>query len=109
MFTGYEMEHWLEPGKQITRASGLKNEGSLCVFLGAGNFEGPNEILQKLFVENCVGIYKPNPVNQVVMIEILPKLMAPLFEVFFLFRFFETKKRAQSTRLINLHRMDSWI
>jgi len=62
---GVRGEVWLEPGKEVEQGKSLEERHSgVCAVLGAGNFEAPSDILHKLFLENEVVVYKPNPVNE---------------------------------------------
>lgn len=66
LWTGYQGEVWLEPGKPATQASAYRQpQGRLALVLGAGNQAAipPLDSLYKLFVENQVVILKMNPVN----------------------------------------------
>ncbi|KAL8425947.1 hypothetical protein Efla_000924 [Eimeria flavescens] len=47
--------------------------------LGAGNFDGPVDLLTSLFIENKVCIYKASPMNAL-LLEPLKKIFAPLIE-----------------------------
>eukprot|EP01104_Vermistella_antarctica_P000266 TRINITY_DN1031_c1_g1_i1.p1 TRINITY_DN1031_c1_g1~~TRINITY_DN1031_c1_g1_i1.p1 ORF type:complete len:572 (+),score=154.91 TRINITY_DN1031_c1_g1_i1:27-1718(+) len=61
---GFKLELYLAPGKEVHQGDEYKAEGpGLRVALGGGNFEVPFDILNGLFFENKVHIYKPNPVN----------------------------------------------
>ena len=41
-----------------------EQEAGVCAILAPGNFEAPNDILSKLFVENKVCVWKPHAVNE---------------------------------------------
>ncbi len=57
-------ELWIEPGHEIEQGKLLASPPSLVGILGAGNFEAPQDILNKMFLENKVVVYKANPTNQ---------------------------------------------
>ncbi len=72
MYTGFQGEIWLEPGKEPTqgklyreKAAGHFGPGKVALVLGAGNVAsiGPTDALYKLFVDDEVVIVKTNPVN----------------------------------------------
>lgn len=70
LFTGFDAEVWISPGKpatqgQIYRASAAERVGKVALVLGGGNVSSipPMDLLYKLFVENEVVILKMNPVN----------------------------------------------
>lgn len=65
---------WMEPGvaaddlaatQAVAYGEGAGRTGRICLVLGAGNVSsiGPMDILTKLFIDNCVVIYKLHPVN----------------------------------------------
>jgi acyl-CoA reductase-like NAD-dependent aldehyde dehydrogenase len=72
-YTGVTAEAWMEPG--VTRESlpetmavayhQAERPGGVALVLGAGNVSsiGPMDALYKLFVEDKVVLYKPNPAN----------------------------------------------
>ena len=72
-FPGISAEVWMQPGitsqtlpqHQATAYQGTQQPGRVALVLGAGNVSsiGPLDILYKLFTENQVVLYKPNPVN----------------------------------------------
>ncbi|KAL8445266.1 hypothetical protein Emag_005155 [Eimeria magna] len=47
--------------------------------LGAGNFDGPVDLLTSLFIENKVCVYKASPMNTV-LLEPMKRIFAPLLE-----------------------------
>eukprot|EP00755_Sulcionema_specki_P011547 Sspe_Gene.7793::Locus_2640_Transcript_1_1_Confidence_1.000_Length_1885::g.7793::m.7793 len=49
-------EVWLEPGKPATQGACRARTGT-CAILSAGNFECPNDVLSKMFVESKVVVY----------------------------------------------------
>jgi hypothetical protein len=55
--------------------------GSTCAVLGAGNFETMIEPLSKLFVENKVVVFKPNPVNETVIIPVFRNVFQDIIRV----------------------------
>jgi acyl-CoA reductase-like NAD-dependent aldehyde dehydrogenase len=70
MFTGFQAEVWIEPGKPATQGAIYREaqggSGRVCGVLGAGNVGSipPMDVLYKLFVENEVVVLKMNPVNE---------------------------------------------
>jgi len=72
-FQGIKAEIWMEPGVTIadlpqTQAVAYRDKqhvGRFALVLGAGNVAsiGPMDVLYKLFVEDQVVLFKPNPVN----------------------------------------------
>jgi hypothetical protein len=88
-YTGVTAEVWMEPG--VTR-EGLpeamaavyhraERPGGVALVLGAGNVSsiGPMDALYKLFVEDRVVLYKPNPANAYLG-PLLEEAFAPLVE-----------------------------
>lgn len=51
----------------------------VAAIMGAGNFDGPVDLLTSLFIENMVCIYKVSPFNELLM-EPMRKIFAPLLE-----------------------------
>ncbi len=73
LFTGFDGEIWIEPGKAPTQGAIYRNkatngpgDGCVSLVLGAGNQAsiGPMDALYKLFVEDEVVVLKMNPVNE---------------------------------------------
>ncbi|MFQ5817647.1 MAG: aldehyde dehydrogenase family protein [Terriglobia bacterium] len=61
---GYRGEIWFRPCAPGTQSRGFaEGKGGVCGILGAGNYEAPLDVLSKMFIENKVVVYKPNPVN----------------------------------------------
>jgi len=75
-------EVWLESDSSGKQGECLEQMG-VCGILGAGNYEGPLDILTKMFCENKVVIYKPNPINEA-NASILKKVMVPLIDAGYL-------------------------
>jgi len=80
---GHRGELWLGPGAEIGQGSALEDGGAVCAILGAGNYEGPIDILTKMFGENRVVAYKPNPVNEMAS-EFIDRIFSGLIEEGFL-------------------------
>jgi acyl-CoA reductase-like NAD-dependent aldehyde dehydrogenase len=81
---GFRAEVWLEPGASARQGKSYDDsDGGLCAILGAGNYEAPIDVLTKMFVENKVVVYKPNPVNALGT-DILRKILAPLIDADFM-------------------------
>jgi len=57
-----------------------KSNGKTCAILGPGNFECPNDILTKLFVQRHVVVYKPHPLNFDATIKFFKVLFKPLID-----------------------------
>eukprot|EP00294_Goniomonas_avonlea_P001322 CAMPEP_0114555964 /NCGR_PEP_ID=MMETSP0114-20121206/9027_1 /TAXON_ID=31324 /ORGANISM="Goniomonas sp, Strain m" /LENGTH=548 /DNA_ID=CAMNT_0001741119 /DNA_START=17 /DNA_END=1663 /DNA_ORIENTATION=+ len=76
-YPGFKAEIFLEQGKKLTQGAEFKDGRGLCAVLGAGNFEAQNDVLTKMFCENKVCVYKPNPVNDACA-PIAFKVYAPL-------------------------------
>ncbi len=75
---GCRGEIWFQPGARGNQSRELtQGEGSVCGILGAGNYEAPLDVLSKMFVENKVAVYKPNPVNEA-NLEMVERILAPL-------------------------------
>jgi aldehyde dehydrogenase (NAD(P)+) len=84
LFSGYEVEVWMEPGvkpeelSQKMAAFYRKNgpEDSVALVLGAGNVSSipPKDVLYKLYAEGQVCLLKMNPVNS---------YLGPIFEEIF--------------------------
>ena len=72
-YKGFTGEVWMQPGvsadglssTQAVKYHGDKGPGKIALVLGAGNVSsiGPLDIVNKLFLENQVVLYKTNPVN----------------------------------------------
>lgn len=74
----YRGEIWFHPGGRASQSDEFaEGEGGVCGILGAGNYEAPLDVLSKMFVENKVVLYKPNPVNEANR-EIVERIFAPL-------------------------------
>lgn len=80
---GHRGELWLQPGADGKQASAYHDGAGLCAILGAGNYEAPIDILTKMFTENRVVVYKPNPVNEATS-PVLERILAPLVEAGYL-------------------------
>lgn len=80
---GYRGELWLEPGAEVNQGGAWNEGGAVCAILGAGNYEAPIDILTKMFGENRVVIYKPNPVNEQAAL-CVERMFASLIEAGFL-------------------------
>jgi len=88
-YGGVTAEVWMEPG--VTRASlpetmavayrQAERPGGVALVLGAGNVSsiGPMDTLYKLFVEDRVVLYKPNPANAYLG-PLMEEAFAPLAE-----------------------------
>jgi acyl-CoA reductase-like NAD-dependent aldehyde dehydrogenase len=62
---GHRGEIWFQPGARSTQSREFaEGKGGVCTVLGAGNYEAPLDLLSKMFIENKVVLYKPNPVNE---------------------------------------------
>jgi len=68
----------MNPGTTIEQK--IPEEPTTAVVLGAGNFDAPIDCLTKLFVENKVVVFKPNPVNQEGVIPVFDRLFASLIQ-----------------------------
>jgi acyl-CoA reductase-like NAD-dependent aldehyde dehydrogenase len=80
---GYRGEIWLQPGGGGGQGACYDPAGGVCAILGAGNYETPIDILRKMFAENRVVVYKPNPVNAA-SADHLERIFAPLIDAGFL-------------------------
>lgn len=47
---GFTAEVWLEKDSTGEQVAPSKHEGGLCLVLGAGNFEAPTDILDRMYV-----------------------------------------------------------
>ena len=65
--------------KQVTQTDPTTKPAGLCGVLGAGNFDAPTDILDALFMDNKVVVFKPNPVNGATAKHSI-KVLAPLVE-----------------------------
>jgi acyl-CoA reductase-like NAD-dependent aldehyde dehydrogenase len=57
----------------------LKKEGGIIAVLGAGNYSSSIEMIKALFLENCVVVHKPHPLNQETD-KVWAKVMKPLVD-----------------------------
>lgn len=57
----------------------LSKDGGIIAVLGAGNYSSPLEIIKSLYLENCVVIHKPHPINEKTD-KIWEKVFKPLIE-----------------------------
>lgn len=73
--------------------------------LGAGNFDGPVDLLTSLFVENKVCIYKASPFNSLLM-EPLRKIFEPLIE--YGYAAFVFGDAAEGNALLNHPEVEKW-
>lgn len=108
VFPGYRCEVFLEEGKDtVHQAAALAaTQGAVCAVLGAGNFEAPTDVLTKLFIENKVAVYKPNPVNTASS-SVTALVLAPLVERGFVA--FVHGGAAEGSALINHELVDEVI
>ena len=75
---GHWGEIWFQPGAGgVQSREFVEGSGGVCGILGAGNYEAPLDVLSKMFVENKVVVYKPNPVNEANR-EVVERVFAPL-------------------------------
>ena len=64
LFPGFRAELWFEKGATGSQGNIYqKSNGGCCAVFAAGNYEGPIDLMTKMFVENKVVIFKQNPVN----------------------------------------------
>ncbi len=88
-YTGVTAEVWMEPGVTpeslpetlATAYHQADRPGGVCLVLGAGNVSsiGPMDAFYKLFVEDRVVLYKPNPANAYLG-PLVEEAFAPLVE-----------------------------
>ena len=77
---GFTAEIWLERGAKESQGHIYeKSKGGCCAVFGAGNYEAPIDVINKMFVENKVVIFKQNPVNELVGV-VLKKIFKNLIE-----------------------------
>lgn len=83
---GFEGYAYLDGSKPLSRGATYEaeREAGTVVVLGAGNFSAPIELLNKMFVEHKVCVYKPNPVNGKVTGPMVRAIFADLIEAGFL-------------------------
>ncbi len=75
---GTRGEIWLGPGQRGSQGATLREaRPSVCLILGAGNYEAPLDVLSRLFAHGQVVIYKPNPVNEA-HLPVLERILEPL-------------------------------
>mmetsp|Transcript_37850 Transcript_37850/g.62786 ORF Transcript_37850/g.62786 Transcript_37850/m.62786 type:complete len:555 (-) Transcript_37850:75-1739(-) len=75
-------EMWLHKSSTGEQGACLQQKGCTGL-LGAGNYDFPTELINKMFSDNHVAIYKANPVNAAV-VDVLSKILAPLIDRKFL-------------------------
>ncbi|CDJ37125.1 hypothetical protein, conserved [Eimeria tenella] len=78
----------------------------VAAVLGAGNFDGPVDLLTSLFIENKVCIYKLSPFNAR-LLEPLEKIFAPLLEANFAAFIFGGVEEAKA--LLHHPQVDKWF
>lgn len=77
----------------------------LTAVLGAGNFDGPVDLLTALFIDNHVCIYKLSPFNDL-LAEPMKMIFSPLIEKNYLNIFFGDAKEGQE--MLNHPLVDKW-
>jgi hypothetical protein len=84
---GFRAEIWFEKGAKGSQGDIYeKSGGGCCAVFGAGNYEGPADVMTKLFVENKVVVFKQNPVNEPVSV-VTKKIFRELIEDRYLYIF----------------------
>lgn len=57
----------------------LDKEGGIIAVLGAGNYSSSFELIRALFIDNCVVVHKPHPMN-ITSDKVWEKILAPLVD-----------------------------
>jgi hypothetical protein len=83
MYPNFKGEVWLEAGKDVAQRAPPK-QPRLAGVLAAGNGEVPMDALSWLFMENCVVVWKLNPVNAEGILGHVDKILRPLIKAGFL-------------------------
>ena len=58
----------------------MDKESGIVGTIGAGNFSGALEVIQAIFWENCVVVYKPHPINAEITNKLWSQVWKPLID-----------------------------